>query len=66
MSSKKIKREIGFEPEYDISFGANEIYSCLQNGTIKDTPKTRTVDWYRYLLEADRLVKEVGMRDTIF
>ena len=65
MSSLKIKREIGFEPEHDISFGANEIYSHLENGVLKDTIKTRTVEWYKTLLEADRLVKEVGMRDTI-
>lgn len=61
----KIRTELGFKPEHKPEDAAREIYAALKSGKITDSLKTKTVDWYRHLLEMHKIVKEVEMRDTI-
>jgi len=61
----KIEKVLGFEPKYTPRDGAREVYDALVEGRITDSIKTRTVEWYKYLLEAHRIIKEVEMRGVI-
>lgn len=61
----KIEKVLGFKPKYTPRDGAREVYDALVEGRITDSIKTRTVEWYKYLLEAHRIIKEVEMRGVI-
>ncbi len=65
ISFKKIKKIIGYKTRYTISYGAKEVYSALQKGTTTDSIKTKTVEWYKYLLESKRMADAISMRNTI-
>jgi len=61
----RIRSCLSFAAEFVPSDGVKEIYEALQNGKLIESAKTRTVDWYRHLLEADSLAREVSLRDSI-
>lgn len=61
----KIKEVLGFKPKYTPKDAAKEIYQALDEGRIKDDIKTRTVQWYRYLLEAHRIIRDVELNGRI-
>ncbi len=61
----KIKRVLGFTPSYTLKDGAREIYEALESKKITDSIKTRTVEWYKYLLEVHKLVQDVVTRGTV-
>jgi len=61
----KIERTLGFKPDFSISDGAKEVYEALKDGKVSDSIKTKTVEWYKFLLNAYKLVKEVAVKDTI-
>jgi len=61
----KVKSVLGFTPHFTAKEGAVEVYSALKDGRVSDTLKTRTVDWYKHLLEAHALSKDVMLRDTV-
>ncbi|MEM2984629.1 MAG: SDR family oxidoreductase [Candidatus Jordarchaeaceae archaeon] len=63
---KKIEVKLNYKVEYRIENGAKEVFNKLKNGKLDpDDPKTITVKWYKYLLEAHRLIKEVEMSGMI-
>ena len=62
----KLASKLGFRVDYSIGDGAREVYEALKDGRLKpDDPKTITVKWYRYLLEAQRLVRSVELNGVI-
>ncbi|NJE62111.1 SDR family oxidoreductase [Thermococcus sp. 21S7] len=61
----KINEVLGFKPKYTPKDAAKEIYSALEDGKIKDDIKTRTVQWYKYLLEAHKIIREVELNGRI-
>ena len=61
----KIKEVLGFKPKYTPKDAAKEIYQALDEGRIKDDIKTRTVQWYKYLLEAHRIIRDVELNGRI-
>jgi nucleoside-diphosphate-sugar epimerase len=61
----KIKDILGFKPKYTPKEGAKEVYDALVKGKIKDDIKTRTVEWYKFLLNAQKIVKEVELNGII-
>lgn len=62
----KIKEVLNFKTEYTIKEGAREVFDALKNGKLNpDDPKTITVKWYKYLLEAHKLIKEVEINGLI-
>ena len=65
VSFNKIKSMLNFKPKYTPKDGIMEVYEALKNGKVEDTIKTRTVEWYKHLLETRKLLKEVLMRDVI-
>ncbi len=57
---QKIRETLGFETSHTPRDGAREIYLALQEGKVDpNDPRTITVQWYRQLLEMQRILKEV-------
>ena len=46
--------------------GIVEIKQALERGKVEDTIATRTVQYYRYLIEAEQLLHEVSLQGKIF
>jgi len=65
ISFKKAEDEIGFKTKYPISFGAKEVYSALRRGTITDSIKTKTVEWYKWLLESKNVLDSIVIKNKI-
>ena len=61
----KIRNVLGFKPDYTPKDGAKEVYEALENGIVTDSLKTRTVEWYKYLLQTYSLLKEMLIKDTL-
>ncbi len=57
----KAAKGFGFTAEIAPAAGVREVYEALKCGSVDDEPVTRTVEWYRTLLEAERLVREVAL-----
>jgi nucleoside-diphosphate-sugar epimerase len=64
-SFDKIKNILDFTTNYSISDGAKEIYRELSEGKITDSIKTKTVDWYRYLLSNPEASKDYMINNTL-
>jgi len=64
-SFKKIRETLGFTAKFNVKDGSVEIYQALENGELVDSKKTITVEWYKHLLAADKLVKEVSYNGKI-
>jgi nucleoside-diphosphate-sugar epimerase len=65
VSFKKIEDRIGYRTQFTPEQGAREIYAALKSGKVADEPKTRTVEWYRSLLEWYETTREVAMNGSI-
>ena len=65
VSFNKIKNMLNFTPDYTAREGAVEVYNALKDGRVTDSLKTKTVEWYKHLLEAHAIAKEVTLRDAI-
>jgi nucleoside-diphosphate-sugar epimerase len=61
----KIATALKFRPDWGIREGALEVYSALKTGEVWDTPDTVTLNRYTYLLEAERLLKDVVLRGKV-
>lgn len=61
----KIYKTLNFKPKYTPKDGAKEVYEALKDGKVSDDIKTKTVEWYKYLLNAYSLVKDISIKDTI-
>jgi len=62
----KIKHTLDFTVQKSPYEGIVEIKQALERGKIDDTISTKTVHYYRYLLEAEKLLKEVSYNGRIF
>lgn len=65
VSFKKFTDAVNFKPAYTPKEGSLEIFEALKNKKLTESPKTKTVEWYKYLLESYKLTSEVAMRDTM-
>jgi nucleoside-diphosphate-sugar epimerase len=65
VSFDKIRKVLGFRPSYTPREGALEIYEALESGEVTDSIKTRTVEWYKHLLNSHAMMKEIIIRDTL-
>jgi nucleoside-diphosphate-sugar epimerase len=66
VSFDKIGRELGFKVEKTPYEGIVEIKQALERGKIDDGITTKTVHYYKYLLDAERLVQELSYNGRIF
>jgi len=61
----KIRKVLGFASDYTPKDEAKSIYKALENGKLSDSLKTKTVEWYKHLLEAQELMEEITIKDTV-
>ena len=65
VSFEKIKNSLGFVTKRTINDGVTEMINALKNGTITDSQQTVTIEWYKHLINSQKLVKDVSIKDTI-
>lgn len=66
VSFHKISTVLGFKPQCAPHDGAREIYEALQTNVLHpDDPRTITVQWYKHLLEMQRVLNEVEIRGVL-
>ena len=65
VSFDKINKVLRFKPGYTPKEGALEVYEALESGRVTDSIKTKTVEWYKHLLNTHSTVKDVILKDTI-
>lgn len=61
VSFDRMAEEVGFTPSMTIEDGTREIYNALKFGETEKTPQSSTVNWYRHILDAQRLLAEVEL-----
>ena len=64
-SFEKIENLLGFTTDYGIKYGAREIYQALEDGDIHADIKTKTVEWYKYLLNNPEAAKNFMINNTL-
>ena len=61
----KVKKTLGYKTKYSVAFGAKEIQNALKNGKTTDSLKTKTVEWYKYLLDAQKISNSVTINNRV-
>lgn len=65
-SFTKASEVLGFNAQTSIEDGAVEIYKALISGICVRNESTSTLKWYRRLLEAEKLYKDLNIDGSIF
>jgi nucleoside-diphosphate-sugar epimerase len=65
VSFKKFKDLVNFKPAYSPKEGSLEIFDALKAGKIHESLKTKTVEWYKHLIDSYELISDVAIRNTI-
>jgi nucleoside-diphosphate-sugar epimerase len=66
VSFDKIARVLGYRVEKSPYEGIVEVKQALERGRVDDSIQTKTVHYYRYLLDAERLLQEVSYNGKVF
>jgi nucleoside-diphosphate-sugar epimerase len=61
----KISESTGFKTEFTPSDGAREVYNALKDGRITDNIRTKTVEWYKHLIEMHKMINEIEQGGVI-
>tara|TARA_B100001059_G_scaffold236807_1_gene290689 strand:- start:14659 stop:15681 length:1023 start_codon:yes stop_codon:yes gene_type:complete len=64
VSFKKLEK-IGFKTLYDIPYGIKEIRDKIYTKVISKELKTMTLDWYKYLEKANKIINDVSVNQKI-
>lgn len=62
---EKIANQLEFKPKVTVNQGIKEIYEALKNGTVDTGTKTVTVQWYRNILEAKKLLDSIILNERV-
>jgi len=65
VSFNKFKELVNFRPTYTPCDGSLEVYEALKSGRLKETLKTKTVQWYKHLMDNYELFSDVALRNTL-
>ena len=65
ISFKKINKTLGYKTKYSVSDGAREIYDALKKGKTIDSIQTKTMDWYKYLIDAQKISDSIIMNGKV-
>lgn len=65
VSFARISEKLAFQPKWTVQQGSQEILAALKDWRIEDTIRTRTVAFYRHLIEAERLIREVSYEGRV-
>ena len=66
VSFNKIENVLGFRVEKTPYEGIVEVKQALEQGRVDDSIRTKTVHYYRYLLDAEKLLQEVSYNGRVF
>lgn len=66
VSFDKISNELGFKPVKNVQDGVAEIKQALEDNSISDDITTSTVGYYKYLIDADKLLDKVKHNGKLF
>lgn len=61
----KVHDQLEFLPEMTPADGVREVYEDLKLGRISPGSRTSTVQWYKYLMEADRILQSVKLKGRL-
>ena len=65
VSFDKAKELIGFEAKTSVNAGIKEIYLALKSGDVDFGTRTVTVQWYRNILEAEKLLDSIKLNGRV-
>ena len=65
ISFKKIQDTLGYDTKYTVSYGAKETFDALKQKKIIDSIQTKTVEWYRYLLDAQKITNSITINGKV-
>lgn len=65
VSFDKIKKSIGYDTKVTVEDGAREIANALNTGEVVPSPKMKTVDWYKYLIESQQILDDVVLDGVV-
>lgn len=65
VSFRKFREAVNFKPTYTPKEGALEIIEALKTGKLTESLKTKTVEWYKHLIESYDLASDVTIRNTL-
>jgi nucleoside-diphosphate-sugar epimerase len=66
VSFEKIAKVLDFKVQRTPYEGCVEIKQALERGIVDDHIRTKTVEYYRYLLDAERLLRDVSREGAVF
>jgi nucleoside-diphosphate-sugar epimerase len=62
---KKAEAQLDFVAKTNIDHGVQEIYAALKSGKVETGPKTITVQWYKNIIEAKKLIDSIQINERI-
>jgi nucleoside-diphosphate-sugar epimerase len=65
VSFRKFKEVVNFKAAHTLKDGSQEIFEALKNGKLVESPRTKTVEWYKHLINSYELTSEVSIRNTL-
>jgi nucleoside-diphosphate-sugar epimerase len=67
VSFSKIAETLNFRPRVTIPEAVEEIYRALEEGVVDgDDIRTRTVEYYKFLVHADQVLRDIKLKNRIF
>jgi nucleoside-diphosphate-sugar epimerase len=60
-SFKKIQDVLSFSSKFDVTYGAKEMFTALENHEINDSLETFTLKWYKHIMSDEHLSKEFSI-----
>lgn len=61
VSFEKAKTVLNYDTKYSIEYGIKEIAEKVKTGELKETPQSKTVDFYKYLLESEKTARKFSL-----
>ena len=65
ISFNKVNKIIGYKTKFKVSDASKEIFTALKKGFVTDSIKTKTVEWYKHLIESKKLVDSTEINNKI-
>lgn len=65
VSFEKIRKTLDFQASLTPNKGSIEIFEALKSGNLRDSPETKTVEWYKRLINCHELMSQLSLRDTL-
>jgi len=66
ISFDKIKDRLGYKTKFTVADGAKETYAALKSGKVTDSIKTKTVEWYKYLIQSKQVLDGITIKNKVF